>query len=383
MRALLRGLQAEQIANVGTFHAVATMLGLATGSKNYEQFSGRIEDMGTILGGFSGKDSLGFEMHCIEGQLKEMIDHLSQAMLDPIFPEEQWESYRRETLETLKLQHDSPSWICMRRLHQVIYGSHPYVLPVTGTEATVKNFTAIELQRFYQSWREQGSWVFAAAGGVSPERFEAYMASAYASFKPQNSKRKLGAKLVESLGLLGIPEKPRRKQEQAHLAIGGLGPKWGDDTRAAVDVLINILGGHGGRLFTVLRDQQSLAYSVSPLHAQGVHAGMVGAYIATAVDKVDQAAAGLRAELKKISEFGPTDDEVRRSKSYILGSHEIGLQRTSSQAMTMALMELYGQGWNDFLKYPEEIRSVTMEQIKKVAIQLFDPSNMKLVAVGV
>lgn len=49
----------------------------------------------------------------------------------------------------------------------------------------------------------------------------------------------------------------------------------------------------------------------------------------------------------------------------------------------MALMELYGQGWNDFLKYPEEIRSVTMEQIKKVAIQLFDPSNMKLVAVGV
>jgi predicted Zn-dependent peptidase len=77
-------------------------LGLATKSRPFEDFSGRLEDLGSILGGFSGKDSVGFEMHCTEDQVDEMIDHLSEAMLEPVFPVEQWESYRRETLESLK-----------------------------------------------------------------------------------------------------------------------------------------------------------------------------------------------------------------------------------------------------------------------------------------
>ena len=377
------GLRGETVSNVGTFHAIATLLGLATKRQSYEDFSGRLEDMGTVLGGFSGKDSLGFEMHCITSQLDEMIGYLAESMLEPYFPEAQWESYRRETLETLKLQQDSPSWICMRRLHQEIYGAHPYALPVTGTEVSVKNFSAQSLQAFYQLWRDQGPWVFAAAGGADPVQFEAKVAQAFSSFRPQKTRNALASKLEESLSALGIPLKPRRKQEQAHIAIGGRGPKWGDDSRAAADVLINILGGHGGRLFTVLRDQQSLAYSVSPLHAQGVFGGIVGAYIATAVDKVDQAVAGLRAELERMAADGPTEEEIIRAKSYILGSHEIGLQRTSSQAMTMALMALYGQGWDDFLKYPEEIRRVPIEQLKKVARELFDPTPMKLVAVGI
>lgn len=377
------GLRGETVSNVGTFHAVATLLGLATRAKPYEEFSGRLEDMGTILGGFSGKDSLGFEMHCITTQLDEMIEHLSQAMLEPVFPEEQWESYRRETLETLKLQQDSPSWICMRRLHQEVFGAHPYALPVTGTEASVKNFTAASLQAHYQQWRDQGPWVFAAAGGADPKHFEALMVGVFSSFRPKKSRDPLASKLGEPLSALGVPLKPRRRQEQAHIAMGGIGPSWDDDSRASVDILVNILGGHGGRLFTVLRDQQSLAYSVSPLHAQGVFGGMVGAYIATAVDKVDQATVGLRAELARMASDGPTDEEMARAKSYILGSHEIGLQRTSSQAMTMALMALYGQGWDDFLKYPDRIRNVPVSQLKKVARQLFDPAPMKLVAVGI
>ena len=110
--------------------------------------------------------------------------------------------------------------------------------------------------------------------------------------------------------------------------------------------------------------------------------GMVGAYIATAVDKVDQAMTGLARELRKIATSGPTDDEIARSKSYILGSHVIGLQRTSSQAMTMALMELYGLGWNDFERYPETVRNVTKNEIIKAAADYFDPTNMKQVIVS-
>jgi zinc protease len=255
-------------------------------------------------------------------------------------------------------------------------------MPITGIEKTVKEFTAEALLKFYEAWRDGGSWVFAVAGGAPAELVESIFSKKFSSFKNQRKNRDLIKVLSGEPSMLGIPARPRRTQEQAHLSIAGLGPKWGDNGREAVDILVNILGGHGGRLFTTLRDQESLAYTVSPLHSNGVWGGIVGAYIATAVDKASRAMSGLERELRKISSSGPTMDEIHRAKSYILGSHEIGLQRTSSQAMTMALMELYGMGWDDFLHYPERIRHVSVEEIKDAAQQYFDPSRMESVIVG-
>lgn len=376
------GLRGEDIANAGTFHAVATLLGLATKSKPYDAFSGRLEDLGAVLGGFSGKDSVGFEMHCTEDQVEEMIPSLAEAMLQPMFPSEQWDSYCRETLESLKLQQDSPSWICMRRLHQEVYGKHPYALPITGIERSVKEFTAQKLQKLFEEWRDGGPWVFAIAGGAPIDQVQKWMSREFANLTPKKIKRKFSAALSEDLRVLGVPEKPRRQQEQAHLALGGPGPKWGDPLRTAIDILTNIMGGHGGRLFSSLREKESLAYSVSPLHSQGALGGLIGAYIATSLDKTDQALDGLARELRKISTEGPTDEEISRAKAYILGSHEIGLQRTSSQSMTMALMELYGVGWDDFLKYPEAVERTNMSTIRQAAAEYFDPKKMKKVLVG-
>jgi predicted Zn-dependent peptidase len=50
--------------------------------------------------------------------------------------------------------------------------------------------------------------------------------------------------------------------------------------------------------------------------------------------------------------------------------------------MTMALMEIYGLGWNDFERYPDLVREVTKEQIKKAAQDFFAPAPMNVVAVG-
>jgi zinc protease len=376
------GLRGETVATTGMFHAMATLMGLATKTRPFDVFSGRLEDLGAVLGGFSGKDSIGFEMHCTEEQVEEMIACLGESLLEPVFPEEQWEVYRRETLESLKLQQDSPSWICMRRLHQAVFGKHPYALPVTGIERSVREFTAEKLQTAFQSWRDQGRWVIAVAGGVPVDHVQRCLTKSLKGFNPKPERRGLPAVLTEDMAALGVPLKPRRTQEQAHLAIAGRGPKWGDLDRAAIDILINILGGHGGRLFASLREKESLAYSVSPLHSQGVLGGLIGAYIATSQDKTAQAFEGLDRELGKIAVQGPTADEVVRAKAYILGSHEIGLQRTSSQTMTMALMELYGVGWDDFVKYPSAVSVVDPSTIRQAAAKYFDPSSMHKVLVG-
>ena len=54
----------------------------------------------------------------------------------------------------------------------------------------------------------------------------------------------------------------RPDKEQSHVILGYLGPTLDSEDRDPLEVLNAVLTGQGGRLFTELRDRQSLAYSV-------------------------------------------------------------------------------------------------------------------------
>jgi zinc protease len=81
-------------------------------------------------------------------------------------------------------------------------------------------------------------------------------------------------------------------------------------------------------------------------------------------------------------ETPPTAEEIERSKNYIVGSHEMDLQRSDAQAMTMALMELYGIGYDDFRSYPRAIEKVTTADVHRVARRLLVESAMSEIVVG-
>ena len=78
----------------------------------------------------------------------------------------------------------------------------------------------------------------------------------------------------------------------------------------------------------------------------------------------------------------PAQAEVDRARNYIIGTHEMSLQRSDAQASTMALMELYGYGFDDFLSYPGRVGAVTREAVRDVAARLFVEDRDVLVIVG-
>jgi zinc protease len=377
------GLRFEDSNSAGMFHAAAGMLGLATDKQSYDEFTSQLEDLGSVVSGFSGKDSCGWEVHSILDNVPVTLQMWSEAFLASKIPEEQWVSQKRETLHTFKMQMDSGAYRCMRLLSEKVYGDHPYGAPVLGWPETVEQWNASDLETFYAKWRDSGRWLIAAAGSMDPVKLQDLLNQGFGNWKPQNLERRSS---VSVRAPRGVPStiSAEMDKEQAHVAIAWRGIHWADPNRATLDVLMGILGGHGGRLFTKLRDQQSLAYTVSPLAHQGVEAGLVGAYIACKPDKQEQALFGLKQEFILVIDQLVSDEELTRAKNHLVGSHKIGLQRTSSQAMTMALMELYGQGWDDFLKYPLQVQKVSKEGIQKLAQSLFaSEPHQVLVGLGI
>ncbi len=375
------GLRAEGAATAGLYNAIFSMVGMASEANDFETLVNEVEGLGASLEGFSGKDSAGLHMQCLSDHTERMLELFREALLRPVFPEQQWVSTKREIIQGLIAQTDSPSSVCVRKFQERLFGQHPYRYPVTGTLDTVSQFELTDLVGAYKEMLEAGPWVIAVASNLQTAKVEKLLSTALAGFRPLAARRKFSTS--ESLGTSSFgSETIKKAREQVHLAYGFRGLTWDDKDRAALDVLTTILGGHGGRLFRELRDKQSLAYSVSPLVSYGCDPGLVGAYIACAPEKRDRAISALKLEFEKLVAKEPALTEVERAQNYIIGSHEMGLQKSDAQTSTMALMELYGFGFDDFLVYPRAISKVTAADVRRVAERLFVANKSVDVTVG-
>jgi len=146
-------------------------------------------------------------------------------------------------------------------------------------------------------------------------------------------------------------------------------------------VLNGILSSMGGRLFLVLRDQQSLAYSVYAANEDGLDPGFLWVYIGTAPEKEETALKGIIQQIERIRTEPVGPEELQRAKKSLIGNFEISLQRNANQASHLAFDELYGLGFRDSERFAERIEAVTAEQALKTAQNYFQLDAYVLAAV--
>ncbi len=366
------GLRSESAANFGGHNAIGHLLAQESQRFSHDHLVSAIEERGASMTGFSGKDSLGMSLHCLAKDVEPLSEVLFDCLRYPVFSQNQWQLVKNELAETFSAQNDSPASMCMRKFQASLFGQHPYGTPVYGTRESTATFAQDSLRDQFLEHCKTGPWIFSAIGPEPLQKVRDRMLRHLANWQPQGGRRQFASdNLVPARGARSQSYKIQKDREQSHLILGYLGIDWHDSDRAPLDTLVNILGGHGGRLFVNLRDKESLAYSVSPMITYGCHPGVIGSYIACAPEKAERAMAAMRREFEILKSQPVSPSELSRAKNYIVGTHAMGLQKTDAQAMTTSLMELYGLGHDDFERYPLLIEAVTAEDIQRVANRLF------------
>jgi zinc protease len=142
------------------------------------------------------------------------------------------------------------------------------------------------------------------------------------------------------------------------------------------------LSGQGGRLFFHLRDKQSLAYAVSSFRQPGLETGAFAVYLACDPGKVPAARRAIMEELEHLVAEGLTEEELGDAKQYLRGTMRMGLQTNSSQAMRMALDELYGLGYDYFGRFTEKMDLVTLKEVQRAIREIVRPESAVVVTVG-
>jgi Predicted Zn-dependent peptidases len=378
--ALLGGTRFEDENSNGVFNFISEMLTRGTTTRGAEEIAREIESIAGEVEGFSGRNSFGMSVESLSRNFDKSMDIFSDVVLNPSFPPEEIERARRDILAGINREKDNLLRTTINLFLRTLYQEHPYRFNVLGTKETVSRIGKEDLVEFYNKYARPENMVIAVVGDVNEkdvlttvERYfgemqeEGFTPPQVKAEPPPDETRK---EVLE-----------RKEKAQTHIILGFQAPTLKDPDHYPFEVLNAILSGQGGRLFLELRDQRSLAYTVTSFFTSGLEPGFFGIYIGTAPEKQDEAIQGIKEQLALFLEKGIIQEELKRAQNHLVGNFEIGLQQNSSQTAKIAFDELYGIGWDAYKHYPERIYSVTRDDIMRVARKYIDLDSYTLAVV--
>ena len=369
----LGGLRAETMNNNGINCLLTGML--TRGSTKYPVYDGirAIEGFGGSMSGAAGRNTLGLRAEVLSEHWEPAFDVIVDTLTNPTLDESELNKERKNTIDEIAAQEDNPAYQAYRAFRVALYGKHPYSMSVMGTRESLMTLTKKKLASFHRRFMRPQDMVISVVGDIDPERTVEIFETAF----PDQPKTKKGVLPKRALPKFSKPRKVRiqKDRQQSHIVLGFHGLTIQDERRFALEVLVAVLSGQGGRLFRELRDKRGMAYHVTAANIDGLDPGFLSVYMATSPEKVKDAVDGIRDELRKVSERVIGAQELEETKRHLAGNHAISLQRKSALAGNIALNEIYNLGYNEHTRYRENILSVTADDVIDVARYILRPSH--------
>ena len=379
------GLREETPQINGAFTYISELLPKGTRSMTASELAVAVADIAGTLNGFSGKNTFGLKADFLARFFPDGLALVRDVIREPAFDKNEAEKIRPELLAQLKQQEDSLTSLAFQEFNSLLFSGHPYGLNNIGSENAIKSFTSSSLEEIYRRHAQPGNLVLAISGDVKAEETKDLVVSLFGDWQAEKStaKQEIEEDILPPASL--TEEKTKeiiRNKEQVHLVIGFLGTTLEDPDRFALEVLDTILSGQSGRLFSELRDKQSLAYSLSSFTLFGLDTGAFGIYIGTSPEKKDQAIISVWHQLNTIRKTKVKEDELNRAKNILISQYELAMQTHSAQALELGLNETYGLGHDFGNRYIQAIKEIDAEKVLEVAGKYILPEAYVMVAVG-
>jgi zinc protease len=339
-----------------------------TKDKTEAQLMQTIEEMAMGISPFTGKNTFGFSLDYLSAFEKPALDLALDVMTHSLFDSEITEREKQVLAQQIKSKEDHPSSLCARQFMQAMFPNHPLSYEATGTLKTLENLDRTKIVDLKNKILDPQSLTVAVVGDFNKKEWTTKIKELEKSLQKRNEtnqKFKLESLNKNKEVFLN------KDKEQSHVIIGWRGLSITDPDRFALQAIQAILAGQGGRLFSELRDKNSLAYSVSPMKMESLEMGYFGGYIACSPEKVEKAIEMFQAEFNKLMETKVSKIELDRAQRYLIGQHDIGLQRKSSLCNLIAFDEFYGNDYNQSLNVAAEYYKVTEEKIIELSQKLF------------
>ena len=336
--------------------------------KNHEKFSKEIEGYAAHLDSVMEKDYWGMSLDVLQGNFEKSLDLMVEALYEPAFSALEVQKEKKLQISALERLKDDPAEFALLQSDILTFAGTPYAHMPLGTIPSLSALSAEDIRIWHRSHLSKSPLTWFAVGDFDANEIKHLLESRLPASGKGNRSKSFAAPppLVPKVLEFG------NESQQANLVLGFRAPSFVSPDYFPFRVLNTLLNGMGGKLFIELREKKSLAYSVFASHEALAFGGTYQVYIGCAPDKAGKAKEELRRVLQSVALGKITAEELERAKTYMTGLYHVGFQSNHAQVHSYARYEMTGVGAPVVEEFPERIRKVTLEQVKKTAKKYLD-----------
>jgi predicted Zn-dependent peptidase len=312
------------------------------------------------------------------------LELLADVLINPTFPETEFERVQRERLTDLRRLKDDANAIADRVANGLLFGQHtPQGHPISGREAAVGAFTRDEIREHHRRMLLERHPIFVVVGDVAAEEAAREIEAAFrgwpapaATGSPQLDGARRGGTTIY---LVDKPSAPQSVINAGHLTVARTHPDY-----AALVVMNMAFGGQfTARLNMNLREDKGYTYGYrSRFDWRKAHSAYAaGGSVQTAVTR-ESVYETLKEFRDLAGERVLTGEEFDRARSALIRGFPPSFETPGQVLRRLLDIVHYGLEDDYFRGQVARLEAVTLEEVHRAAAQHVDPAALSIVVVG-
>lgn len=283
---------------------------------------------------------------------------------------------RRQRIES------SPEARLAEALRYTLFANSPYARPAIGWKSEMEQLTTADAVAWYKKWYAPNNAVLIVVGDVKPEEVKALAEKYYGPIPAKAVPERRRPQLV------ALPSAERRVTlrdpdiHQPDFIRLYSAPNYAPKTQRqalALELFDEIFGsGTTSRLYLSLAVKQKVATGVgSSYNDAAVDPESFGIYASPAPGKdVAEVEKAIDAEVQKVLRDGVTETELADAKTRLEAAAILARDSLNGPAHSVGESLAVGQVIDDVENWPENIASVTLDEVNKAVRDLFGENSV-------
>lgn len=380
------GYAADQFGLPGTSKLAMEMIDEGTKKRTSLQISEELALLGASLGSGSDLDVSFVSLSALKNKLDESLDIFADVILNPSFPEEDFNRLKAQTIAAIQREKVTPTSMALRVLPKILYGEgHAYGNPMTGsgTEESVKKITREDLIKYHQTWFKPNNSTLVVVGDITLDELLPKLEKLFENWKP-------GTVPVKNISEVTHKEKPlvyildRPGSLQSVIFAGHIAPPSNDPDDIAIEMMNTIFGGaFTSRINMNLREDKHWSYGASSflMGARGQRPFVVYASVQT--DKTKESMIEIKKELEQmVTTKPPTEEELNKNKQNEVLSLPGSWETMRAVLGSIVTMVKYNLPDDYYKNYPNKLKSLSLDDVKRATNKVIKPDRLVWVVVG-
>ena len=350
-------------AKAGYVGIAGDLIGAGTANRTKSDLDEEVDFMGANFG--TGSNSI--RIGGLSKYTDQLTDILSDVLLHPSFPEEEFDKLKSQMISGLKANADDPNAISRNLRGATLYDlNHPY--GEVMTEATLEAITIDDCKAYFNTYFRPNIAYMVVIGDITVGDAKKKLTKALKKWKAAEVPAHDYAKTPRAASpRIVMVDKPSAVQSvvwlgnvidlpQGHLDIEPL--------RVANQILG---GGMSGRLFTNLREDKAFTYGAYSNFGVDELNSTFGASAKVRNEVTDSAITEFLYEIDRMKNESVTEEDLVAAKASLSGSFGRSLESPASAANFALNIARYNLPSDYYNNYLSRLEAVKAEDVMRVA----------------